>query len=275
MIDIVKRVVKRTPLAPLYWAVRDEWRFAHRRLVTTPMGYRFSGPAQMEAGTFEQEEKALIEKHLRLADVFVDVGANVGYFTCLACSMNKHVVAVEPLASNLRYLYANLQANGWSEDVEVYPVGLAEKPGLAAFYGAGTGASLLSGWAGASPSFRRTIPLTTLDILLGDRFAGKRMVIKMDVEGAEYGALLGASRILQAVPRPTWLVEITLSEHRQGDHNPHFVKTFELFWKLGYAASSVGPQPRKLFHSEIHEYAQAGSQPDWPTGNYLFHSAKA
>jgi FkbM family methyltransferase len=227
----------------------------------------------MEAGTFEQEEKALIEKHLRSADVFVDVGANVGYFTCLACSMNKHVVAVEPLANNLRYLYANLQANGWSEGVEVYPVGLAEKPGLAAFYGAGTGASLLSGWAGASPSFRRTIPLTTLDILLGDRFAGKRMVIKMDVEGAEYGALLGASRILQAVPRPTWLVEITLSEHRQGGRNPHFVKTFELFWNLGYTACTVGPQTRELSPSQIEKYASTGDQPDWSTGNYVFRGA--
>lgn len=111
----------------------------------------------------------------------------------------------------------------------------------------------------ASRSFRQTIPLSTLDILLGDRFAGKRMVIKMDVEGAEYGALLGASRALHAVPRPTWLVEITLFEHRQGGRNPDFVKTFELFWNLGYTACTVGPQTRELSPSQIEVCLDGGA----------------
>lgn len=269
----IKAVVERTPLAGVYRAARDEWRFAKQKSVQTPLGYRFAGPTHMQSGTFEADERAAIQQYLASADVFVDVGANVGYFTCLARSMDKHVVAIEPLASNLRYLYANLLANGWKEGVEVYPVGLADKPGLAAFYGAGTGASLVPGWAGAAASFQRTIPLSTLDILLGDRFRGRQVVIKMDVEGAEYAALLGASQMLKALPRPVWLVEITYSEHRQGTCNSHFLSTFELFWTLGYKAWAVGRQSKEVSRAEIEEYASAGIRPDWVTGNYLFNVA--
>jgi FkbM family methyltransferase len=224
----------------------------------------------MIAGTFETEERRVLQHHLASADLFVDIGANVGYFTCLACSMGKHVIAVEPLPTNLRYLYANLQANGWSDRVEVYPVGLADKPGLASLYGGGTGASLVPGWAGVSMSFRRTIPLSTLDIFLGNRFDDKRMVIKIDVEGAEYAALLGASHVLGIVPRPVWLVEITLSKHRRDDRNPHFLDTFDLFWSLGYKAASVGRPRWAICRSDIRRCLDTGVEPDWMTENYLF-----
>jgi len=268
----LKSVIEGTTLAVIYRVTRDELRFAGQKFEATPFGYRFAGQLKMQDGSFEPEERAIIQQYLASADVFVDIGADIGYFTCLACSMGRHVIAVEPHPGNLRYLYANLQVNGWKDGVEIYPVGLADRPGLATFYGAGTGASLVHGWAGVSSSFQQTIPLSTLDILLGDRFRGKQIVIKMDVEGAEYAALLGASNILQAVPRPTWLVEITLSEHRQGELNPHFLDTFEIFWSFGYKARAVGQHSRDISHCEIEEYANTGIKPDWATGNYLFYN---
>src|SRR5207302_5042973 len=57
-------------------------------------------------------------------------------------------------------------------------------------------------------------------------FLGARMLIKMDVEGLEHDVLLGAPRMLAR--KPTWVVEITLNEHRQ-QPNPHFGDTFEIF----------------------------------------------
>lgn len=275
MKKLIKHTLEGTRLLAVYRAARDEWQFAHKRFATTPWGYQFAGLPDMQAGTFEPDEVALIQQHLASADVFVDIGANIGYFTCLARSIGKYTVAIEPLPDNLRYLYANLQQiNGWTEGIEIYPVSLADKPGLASLYGGGTGASLLSGWAGTSLYFRQTIPLSTLDILLGNRFMGQQMVIKMDVEGAEYAALLGASKILQATPQPIWLVEITLSEHRNGARNPHFLSTFELFWDLGYQARTVGPYSREISRAKIEEYAHDEDRPDWATGNYLFCSEK-
>jgi len=270
MMGFIKRAAEHTPLASVYRAARDEWRFCHQRPVQTPFGYRFVGPSTMKMGTFEAEERAEIERLLASAEVFVDVGANVGYFTCLACSMGKRVIAVEPLANNLRYLYANLEANGWADRAEIYPVGLASKPGLGKLYGAGTAASLLCGWAGASPSFQRTIPLSTLDILLGERFCGRRVVVKMDIEGCEYHALQGGARVLGMTPRPAWLVEITLSKHRQGALNPHFVDTFEIFWAHGYKATAIGHREREICQRDVREYADTTIQPAWVNENYLF-----
>ncbi len=270
---LVKRLVERTSLAPVYRAVRDEWKFARLTFTQTPFGYWLAGPKAMQAGFFEAEEFSLIANHLKSADVFVDIGANVGYFTLLACSMGKQVIAVEPLWANLRYLYANIERNGWTGGVEVYPVGLSDKPEVKALYGSGTDASLVPGWSGASESFKRMISVTTLDILLGDRFVDRRVVIKMDIEGHEYHALLGALNTLKAPWRPRWLVEITLSEHRQDGGNPHFLQTFELFWNLGYEARAVGPNGKRISYAEVAEYVNGRVRPPWASVNYLF-SAK-
>ena len=81
--------------------------------VTTPLGFKLvSGfhPAyrMMRQGTFEREETAVIQRFLGEADVFVDVGANLGYYTCLALSRGKPVVAFEPQKQNLQCLFRNL-----------------------------------------------------------------------------------------------------------------------------------------------------------------------
>ena len=38
----------------------------------------------MRIGKFEVEETAIIAKLLPKVDLFVDIGANLGYYTCLA-----------------------------------------------------------------------------------------------------------------------------------------------------------------------------------------------
>jgi FkbM family methyltransferase len=271
---LLMSVAERTPVAALYRSARDEWQFSHAVFAETPFGYRFAGIPKMMAGTYEPQERAALQDHLGPAELFVDIGAYYGYFTCMACSLGKRVIAIEPVPANLRYLCANLHINGWGAGVEIYPVGLADKPGLASLYGAGSGASLVPGWGGVSRLFQRTTPLSTLDILLGSRFHGQRLVIKMDVEGAEYAALQGAAGVLQAVPRPVWLVEIMPSVYRgqtgNPQHNPHFLDTFELFWALGYKALAVDRQEKELSRSELEAYASTGIRGDWAANNYLF-----
>ena len=129
--------LKSLPMANYYRMVRDEWKSRHCQFAKTPRGYYFAGRPDMQAGNFEPYEGTLIQRQLVSADVFIDVGANIGYYTCLALSMKKHTVAIEPLPENLRLLYSNLSINGWTKDVEIYPVGLSDKPGLASLYGGG------------------------------------------------------------------------------------------------------------------------------------------
>jgi FkbM family methyltransferase len=245
----------------------------------TPYGFRMVGGGSqhhlsMQRGDFEPEETALFQEIFADTDVFVDVGANIGFYSCMARHRGCHVLAVEPLDRNLALLFQNLEDNGWT-DVEVLPVGLAGRPGTATLFGASsTGASLIGNWAGASRAFRRTIALSTLDILVGNRFPGKRVFAKVDVEGAEFAVLEGALACLPRDPRPTWVVEICLSEYHPGGQNPRFLDTFELFWRFGYEAWTADADRRAVSRDDVLAWISAGKTGSG-TINYLFRPAGA
>ena len=223
----------------------------------------------MQKGNFDDEGTLLLKELLPSVDVLIDVGANIGFYVCLARSSNKHVVAVEPLPNNLKYLYANIIANHW-RDVEVFPVGLRDSSGLATLYGgSSTGASLIGRWAGASRLFRRTIAVTTLDILIGGRFKDKRLLIKIDVEGAEYPVLLGAIDLLRRHPQPTWIVEICFNEYHPQGMNPNFQDTFNLFWRYGYEAHTADQRNILIQPADVDRYLKNG-RCESGTVNYKF-----
>ncbi|MCD6401836.1 MAG: FkbM family methyltransferase [Anaerolineales bacterium] len=180
--------------------------------------------------------------------------------------MGKQVVAFEPMAENLRGLYRNLSENSWN-DVEVWPLGLSDAPGLVTIYGYGTGASLVPEWAGSSTAFSRSISVSTLDILLDYRFKGERMFVKIDVEGAELRVLKGAKRVLQRTPKPAWLVEITLTENRSSC-NPQFTEIFEQFWTNGYEVFTADAARRKITKTDVKKWVASGKV-DFGTYNYL------
>lgn len=269
MLETIKTILKDTYAACIFRKLRDEWKFARRKYGKTPSGFLFYGQSQMETGTFEREETQVFLRLFDAAEIFVDIGANIGYFSCLACQKGLFVIAFEPMQDNLKYLYENLRKNSWQDQVEVFPIGLSEKPGLVDIFGEGTGASLFEGWAGVSSLMRQTIPVNTLDLIIGKRLAGKKTVIKMDVEGAEYQALVGAEIMLGLSPKPMWLVEITLDEHRQGKRNLNFQATFELFWKFGYEAYSIGSNPCHISRDKLEDYLETGNKQGFET-NFLF-----
>ena len=254
--------------------IRDSYLLKTQKAKVTPYGFKLLGSSSihhrgMQKGSFEEEETAIIRQHLNQSDAFIDIGANIGFYSCLARSLGKQVIAVEPLPRNLDHLYANLLENNWN-DVEVYPMGLSDSPGLAVLYGASsTGASLIGNWAGASKRFRRIISLSTLDILLSSRFSGKNLLIKIDVEGFEYQVLTGALKTIQMTPRPTWLIEICLHEFYPNGNNPNFASTFELFWKNGYEIRPANRSNRVIRPEDIDRWIKSGRS-DSGVINYLF-----
>jgi FkbM family methyltransferase len=245
-----------------------------KKSVLTPLGFKLVSNSYvsnrvMQAGAFEVEETEIIRRHLSGAEVFVDIGANIGFYTCLARSEGKHAIAVEPQPRNLECLYASLLLNGWT-DTEVYPVALGDRCGLVTLYGAsGPSASLLPGWAAYSKRFQQTIPLTTLDALLGSRLDGKKLLIKIDVEGAEYGVLKGAKRILSTCPGPTWIVEVCLGEYHPSGVNPDYSATFEMFWTHGYEARTADRNNRLVTPADVRDWI-ALKRTGLPTYNYVF-----
>jgi len=246
------------------------------KLKMTPYGFHLKGTNSihhigMQEGKFEVGEVKLFQNIFESSDVFVDVGANIGFYSCLARQAQLHVIAIEPLQKNLEYLYTNIIFNGWDE-VEIFPVGLAEQPGVATLFGgSSTGASLIGSWAGASKMFRQNIALSTLDILLNNRFDGKNIFIKMDVEGAEYRALLGAERVINMLPKPIWVLEICLNEYHPDGLNPNFQDIFNLFWRNGYEARTADQYNKIIKPEDVEQWVKYGSC-DSGTINYKFET---
>jgi FkbM family methyltransferase len=246
----------------------------------TPYGFRLYGIATsihheaMCKGQFEPEETGLLQRALAVSDVFVDVGANIGYYVCLACHSGKHALAIEPQPKNLKLLRKNLLVNGYG-DVEIITEGVADKPGTARLYGpSGTGASVIPGWAHQHAGYHFDISLTTLDAILNGRFPGKRLLVKMDVEGAEYPALKGAAATLARRPQPLWMVEICLEEYHPQGMNPDYLATFEKFWEHGYEARTADARQRLIAPDEVRAWVQAGRASSGVI-NYLFVPAGA
>ncbi len=81
-------------------------------------------------GDYEPHVAAVVRRELGRGDTFLDVGANIGYFTMLAAHLvgaEGRVLALEPLDKNLQLIYASLDANRFSH-VQVLPVGASDAP---------------------------------------------------------------------------------------------------------------------------------------------------
>ena len=242
-----------------------------REPVMTPFGFRMVGNRAMEAGDFEKAETDFVRRALPHVDVLVNAGANIGYYCCLALQQGRRVVAFEPMAGNLRYLYRNVRANDWADAIEVYPMALGERPGLAEIYGGGTMASMVPGWAGLPASYKETVPLVRLDDSLGQRLDGSRLLIIVDIEGAELAMLKGASAVLARTPTPVWMVEVSVDEHQPAGRaiNPHLLDTFMLFRDAGYAAWQLGATLVPLDYDRVRVIASSGVN-TLETHNFVF-----
>ncbi|MGH9561921.1 MAG: FkbM family methyltransferase [Terracidiphilus sp.] len=207
----------------------------------------------------------LLESH----DAVIDIGANVGLYSCLAASRGKHVICFEPAARNLKYLYQNLWENGL-QTTEVCPLGLARQPGLNRLYGFGGISSFVPGWAQADEKRFQIVPVTSLDTMIPERFRGWRLLIKMDVEGSELDVLAGAKRTLDLDPKPTWMVEILLAvETIPGGINTRFAEAFKMFWNHGYECQKLNSTQDAVRPEDIERWVANGRVDD-STHDFLF-----
>lgn len=235
----------------------------------TPFGFKLLGLDAMQDGTFEPVETKRVQALLKDVDVFVNVGANVGYYVCHALKAGKCVVAVEPLAQNFGLLLKNLEANRWDE-VELFPVALGDRPTVTKIYGGGTAASLIAGWANSVSSHYTRVPVLTLDTILANRFSDQRMLIMIDVEGFELPVLQGGLRQLQREPSPIWFVEIAISEHMPNGVaiNPNLLPTFDLFWQYGYRAEKASDPGKTVNRAEVGAWCNGQDLPRF--NNFIF-----
>jgi FkbM family methyltransferase len=139
-------------------------------------------------GGYEPQMQKLMASELRKGATFYDVGANVGFYSLLSSFRVDpgKVFAFEPWPSNIAYLYKHLQMNH-VQNVEVLQLAISNEVGAANFQSERTGAM---GRLDSTGNVK--VQVSTLDTLIHSGEIAPPDYIKMDIEGLEFKALLGA-----------------------------------------------------------------------------------
>ena len=163
-------------------------------------------------GIWEPFETALLLTLLRPGDVFVDAGANIGYFTVLAAARvgaAGQVFAFEPDPDNCRLLRDSVRCNGLDTTVTVVEAGLAAEDRSGMLYLSGDNLGDHQTYATAECRVARPIRLVHGANWLA-RHTARVDVLKVDTQGAEYEVIRGLMPLLrtQATP-PHIILELT------------------------------------------------------------------
>lgn len=163
----------------------------------------------VQGNAYEPDVTALFRRLLRPGMAVLDLGANIGYFSMLSASLvgpSGYVLAVEPNPANARLLEASRRGNRF-DHVSVAQVAAGSSTGLLALHVAQSNGTT------SSPSDdvdsllgAQTVAAIAIDHILPPN---RRIdLVKVDVEGAEYNALLGC-RAMIARDRPQIISEFS------------------------------------------------------------------
>ncbi len=147
----------------------------------------------------------VITKDLKPGDVFVDVGANCGFFVVFAARKvgpTGRVIAIEPLPAMLARLQFNVAANGFA-NVIVAPTAIGAESGEAKIHvsTAQYGHASLVGTDGET----LTVPVTPLLSIVESTGVKRIDALKIDIEGFEDQALMP---FIRTAPRQLWPARI-------------------------------------------------------------------
>jgi FkbM family methyltransferase len=181
-------------------------------------------------------EMMLVGRLLQPGDVFVDGGANVGLFTLIAARAvgpGGRVIAFEPSTKTREVLARNVALNAYpwvtlrSEALDVSP---GERR-FVARHGNGAGLSSFAPQEVASGDEVHRVATTSLDEATAALERARVSVVKLDLEGAEFGALRGSTALLRDAA-PDIVIEVEDAHlQRQGASRE---AVLELLGSFGY-----------------------------------------
>ncbi|MBD2391657.1 FkbM family methyltransferase [Aphanizomenon flos-aquae] len=152
-------------------------------------------------GFYELELTRKIFALAKEGGLFVDVGANYGYFSCLWAAANpkNRVIAFEASPRNTSPLRENITNNNFQSRVEIHDIALGKEVGNLPF-------SFMSeeqtGWGGLSLKDEMNtinVPVVTLDQFWAESSYSTSTIdmLKIDTEGADTWVLQGAYQLLK------------------------------------------------------------------------------
>jgi FkbM family methyltransferase len=206
----VSRAIRGLPLAyPAYtylyrrWAPRDNVAVeSHgQKLFIDPADMGMARAFLLSHGDWEEAESRIFSSSLKPGMTFVDVGANIGYYTLLAARLvgsQGRVFAFEPCPENFQLLQRSVQANGHT-NVTLVPKAVSDRSGPAILQldRNSSGGHSLSGFRGGARSI--AVETISLDEYFAS-YAGSIDVVKTDTEGADPAVFRGMHGLLERNP---------------------------------------------------------------------------
>ncbi len=202
---------------------------------------------RLAEGTFEPEETRVLKKITPDFDYFIDIGAHIGYYSCLVghLSPEKKIMSFEPNPHNYASLVKNLELNNLKK-AKAYPIGLGEKKEGRILYGIDAMGSIVKETYGAGlPKDQVTVQIDTLDSFLKEVTGRAKVFIKADVEGNEYALLKGARQFITKVKPVGFILEIC--KQWSNGLNPHYDQTLALMKDFGYERYPIGGEDEGRF----------------------------
>ncbi len=206
-------------------------------------------------GLQEFEDMMYVLHVVNYSDLFVDIGANIGSYTVLACSVKgARGIAFEPTPKTYQKLLINLRLNNLQNRVIAYEMGLADKEGTFLFSSEFNTANHL---IAKDEIIKETIyaKFSTLDKMLEGKTP---TIIKMDVEGLETLVINGMLNIIKNPNLHSIIMELNNSGMRYGFNDEDIIHKMK---KLDFEMCTYEPFDRKILPI---------NQTNTSTGNVLF-----
>ena len=228
------------------WQVRS-------RLVPGPVVYRWVSGSKIivragetgltgniYCGLHEFADMAYLLHVTRADDLFVDIGANAGSYTVLACAVRgARGYCCEPVPATFQRLLDNVAINNISGRVEALNVGLSDRVDEVSFTaGLDCANHVLAKDEHASEVARVTV--LPLDAVLRDEAP---TILKIDVEGFETRVLSGAVETLGKPSLHSVIMELNGSGRRYGFSDADLIITMK---RYGFSTYSYEPFSREL-----------------------------
>ncbi len=238
----------------------------------------------LKAGVlYEPELSQFLIRALRPGDVFVDVGAHIGYFSMMAAGLVGQagsVFSFEPDPDNYERLLRHARENGFPQ-IQAFQMPVAAEPREIEFF---TNADNDGGHALWDPGqhpfnersrarvSKRMVRAASLDTFEAIQSRPAR-VIKVDTEGAEHQVLLGARRWLQERRTPFLVAEInTFGLERMGS-SQMALRSFAA--SFGYSTFVLDPEGYRARLVRSDQLISANTTASNEVFNVLFSTPEA
>lgn len=192
-----------------------------RYKLKTPWG-EFVCPDVASAYQFEPSWEVEVKREIeKLHDgLFLDIGANIGFYSVLAGKRGNNVIAVEPNWDAYDCLSDNLVANLYS-GFDSWPFAAWDRCTYVRLTTKDN-----TDISKVNPTHGDLVPAWDMDSLLGER---KPSLIKIDVEGSEWNVLRGMEKTLRCRPK---IIFEALDE-------PHLLLCTMLLKPIGYSVKAL------------------------------------